>query len=472
MSSETVPPTAKDDGENATNATEPESSAITQPDANKSVSDQRKKRRSDVQINKDDHPEGDGSDDDGDLNDEGEKRSDPFKRASVDVLKKRKIVKASIKWGGGGTASSGGGAFASVKLTASNKTVPSFGNTSSSASKKGGFGSGFGAVSQGFGAVTASSAPMTGFGSTSVVNNNGFKGKSEEKDKSSNTTETKPSVFGGGFGAVSSGFRAVKSGSVSVSSAAASSVFGSTVTNTVKSTNDDNDAKEKDDQDKSGDVSSPKKDSSDEKAKYAATDAGQSYLFPTTTIVDVNNGEENEECLCQIIAKLYKMVPDVKEPEGIDMEKGDVPSVPSSSGRFGGVKQNNDNNGTAIINEEENANKDEKGVSGSKLVRKEAGVGNVRVLKRRSLGDDDKNENKSLGRVVQRQRGSNTLILNIRLIPKQCKVTRPGEKFVQLNAPSKDGTLESFLFRVKTAEDSQNLVKHLESMLEDVENKA
>jgi len=97
-------------------------------------------------------------------------------------------------------------------------------------------------------------------------------------------------------------------------------------------------------------------------------------------------------------------------------------------------------------------------------------VGNVRVLKLRSFGDKEKNENKSLGRVVQRQRGSNSLILNIRLIPKQCKVTRPGEKFVQLNAPSKDGTLESFLFRLKTNEDSDNLVKNLESMLQDMES--
>eukprot|EP00985_Skeletonema_marinoi_P027668 scaffold23038_cov73-Skeletonema_marinoi.AAC.1 len=165
------------------------------------------------------------------------------------------------------------------------------------------------------------------------------------------------------------------------------------------------------------------------------------------------------------------MVPDLKEVEGTDMEKGDVPSVPSSSGRFGDVKQD-DNKVEVTKSESKDADKDEKEGSTSNLVRKEAGVGNVRVLKLRSFGDKEKNENKSLGRVVQRQRGSNSLILNIRLIPKQCKVTRPGEKFVQLNAPSKDGTLESFLFRVKTTEESDSLVKNLESMLEDVESGA
>ena len=41
-----------------------------------------KKRRSNVQLNKDDHPEGNSDDIDGELNDEGTKRSDPFKRAS------------------------------------------------------------------------------------------------------------------------------------------------------------------------------------------------------------------------------------------------------------------------------------------------------------------------------------------------------------------------------------------------------
>jgi hypothetical protein len=158
------------------------------------------------------------------------------------------------------------------------------------------------------------------------------------------------------------------------------------------------------------------------------------------------------------------MVPDVKEADGSDMEKGDVPSVPSSSGRFGDVKPEEEGNNS------QSKDKDEK--DGSELIRKEAGVGNVRVLKLRSFGEKEKNENKSLGRVVQRQRGSNSVILNIRLIPKQCKVTRPGDKFVQLNAPSVDGTLESCLFRVKTNEEADNLATHLESMLEDVESGA
>jgi len=52
-------------------------------DGASSVQPSNKKRRSNIQLNKDDHSEGNSDDDDdGELNDEGTKRSDPFKRAS------------------------------------------------------------------------------------------------------------------------------------------------------------------------------------------------------------------------------------------------------------------------------------------------------------------------------------------------------------------------------------------------------
>ena len=50
--------------------------------ASTSAQPSNKKRRSNIQLNKDDYPEGNSDDDDGELNDEGTKRSDPFKRAS------------------------------------------------------------------------------------------------------------------------------------------------------------------------------------------------------------------------------------------------------------------------------------------------------------------------------------------------------------------------------------------------------
>ena len=324
--------------------------------------------------------------------------------------------------------------------------------------------------------ASSSSSSATGFGSASVGVTNGFGAVKESTDQSTITTAetSKPSVFGGGFGAVSSGFGAAAktSGFGAVSTTASSSGFGSVVNN--KSTtippadnNDDDDGEE--DENKSKD--SPAKNNGSGPSSAAAPD-----LFPSTATVDTNNGEENEICLFEVLAKLYKMVPEVKEDDAVKMDnKGDVPSVPSSSGRFGDVKKedddkNNNNKEETNSSESKDAVQDnEKDGSPPKLVRKEAGVGNVRVLKRKNNSNEEENQpNQCSGRVVQRQKGSNSLILNVRLIPKQCKVLRPGEKFVQLNAPSKDGTLESFLFRVKATEDADKLAKHLENMLEGV----
>ena len=61
------------------------SSSTTNNAATNNASPQQssKKRRSNIQLNKDDHPEGHTCDDndDDELNDEGTKRTDPFKRA-------------------------------------------------------------------------------------------------------------------------------------------------------------------------------------------------------------------------------------------------------------------------------------------------------------------------------------------------------------------------------------------------------
>ena len=86
-----------------------------------------KKRRSDIQLNKDEHPEGHTCDsDDDDLNDEGGKRSDPFSRASEEVIKGRRILKAKKSWtsgGAGGVGGGVGGTFASVNLVAASTST-------------------------------------------------------------------------------------------------------------------------------------------------------------------------------------------------------------------------------------------------------------------------------------------------------------------------------------------------------------
>ena len=75
-SAESKETTASDIGTKDTNT------KIDEGASSSSAQPSNKKRRSNIQLNKDDHPEGNSDDDDGELNDEGTKRSDPFKRAS------------------------------------------------------------------------------------------------------------------------------------------------------------------------------------------------------------------------------------------------------------------------------------------------------------------------------------------------------------------------------------------------------
>mmetsp|Transcript_37874 Transcript_37874/g.64664 ORF Transcript_37874/g.64664 Transcript_37874/m.64664 type:complete len:531 (-) Transcript_37874:1660-3252(-) len=469
-----------------------------------------KKRRPDVQLNKDEHPEGQasGSEGDDDLNDEGGKRSDPFKRASDDVLKKRKIVKASSKWGSGGGAggTSGGGTFASVKLatsetsdkdsssgpattTTTNGAGAVFGSSAkltfgsaasagfggaASNAVSGGFGAGFGGVSKGFGALSGG-----GGGGSSIPSSSGDKANNDSSGgggaDGASSSAPKSTGFGSGFGATSTGFGLFKPSNTTfsfapknngiASSGNGSGLAGTFATSAHKST------------------ASPSK-------------------FPTSSVVDTANGEQDEDCLCQVRAKLFRMVPEDETPATVE-EKGDAPSVPSTSGRLELVKakkveneeeeggsspekdkdksspekgaENNDNNNattTTTKKEEENA--------APKLVQKEAGIGPVRILRRKApivLGGEGVGENSDAkekpmsSRVVQRQEtsGGQTIrvILNVRLVPKTCSVARRSDKFVQLNAPDTDGKVEGFLFKVKSTADADTLEKNLKEMLEE-----
>jgi len=372
------------------------------------------------------------------------------------VIKKRKIVKASNKWGSGGNGSStnGGGAFASVNLAAptenSNKdnTTSIFGSSSSGST----FGSATASTSLGFGSVGGSTTNKSGgFGSGFGSVSSGFGSLKSSSTGKEDSTTTKSTGFGGGFGAVSSGF-----GSLNSSTTAPSSFgFGTSTT-----TNNDDTA------------SSPDKTTTTNGSGLATNGAGSpSSKFPTSSVVDTTNGEEDEECMCQVRAKLFKMVQEAKNDDTTD-EREAVPSVPSTSGRMELGKKDNDNDDGKNSPEKTKEEATEK--KGPNMVQKEAGIGPVRVLKRKSSStkDDDKEQSTSDSRVVQRQEtgkgGQATrVLLNIRLVPKTCSVIRRGDKFVQLNAPNSNGELESSLFKVKTTADADTLENELKDALED-----
>lgn len=96
----------------------------------------------------------------------------------------------------------------------------------------------------------------------------------------------------------------------------------------------------------------------------------------------------------------------------------------------------------------------------------------MRILKRKPTyngsGEED-DGNASPARLVQRQEttgGQATkVIVNVRLIPKQCSVNRLGEKFVQLNAPSGKAEVERYLFKLGTVNDAKTFESKLKEML-------
>lgn len=438
--------THKEDGLNPTGASKPSS----------------KKRQSDIQLSKDgvaNDSDGSGEGDDDNLNDEGGKRSDPFKRATEDVLKNRKIVRASNKWSAGKNGGTEvGGTFSSIKLAHTSPAKMSeanaessikdsnsvLGGTTGSAPANPGalFGSRFGNVSHGFGSLKSSST------STNAELNNGDSSQSVSKSM----------LFGGGFGSVSSGFGSLKTTS-------AASGFGSAIQ--PKSSPSINQ-----------DTATSNNSSPTEKLANPSTTSYQSQ-FPTPSVVDIDNGEQGEDCLCQVRAKLFKMVPedDSADADEESITKVDVPSVPSTSGRMESVKNQKSVQDTSAGTEKAGYSTTGQGEAGNKpkLVQKEAGIGPVRILRSkfpRAIEDDGvKSHGKQYmtARIVQRQEtsggGATKVILNIRLDKASCTIIRRGDKFVQLNAPNRGGGVDSSLFKVKTTAEADTLEKCLNDVL-------
>lgn len=447
-----------------------------------------KKRRSNIQLNKDDH--GDCSDEDGaktvDLNDEEVNRSDPFQRASEDVLQKRNLVRASLspkcsvaadgKNNGDTPATSREELFASVNLAPTSSSVEApvdSGPSSSSSASKPTSAFALGTHAPAFGSVTAG----VGFGTVAAAVNNGVQsgfasgfGKVASGNDAS-MSSSKASSFGGGFGSgfgtVSGGFRSLKSSS--------SSTFGSSFISTSnKATATTNALSPSDllavnngDGDTSKLVKSPTE---------VSSESSPNKKFPISEVVDTANGEQDEECLCQIRARLYKMVPeDECTKSAVEEQDAAVPSVPSTQRNLDlvtKVKGNEGKDGSKTDEAKESKGEAEEGApTKSKLVQKEAGLGPVRILKCKIHNKaNTAEEQQTPARIVQRQEtsggGAFRVILNVRLEPKSCTFNRRGDKFVQLNALNNTGLIESYLFKVKTTTDADTLENILKDILQ------
>jgi hypothetical protein len=121
------------------------------------------------------------------------------------------------------------------------------------------------------------------------------------------------------------------------------------------------------------------------------------------------------------------------------------------------------------------------GTTRPRLVQKEAGIGPVRILRRKphivpggggGNADDGVEQQPTVSgaRIVQRQEtsggGAFRVILNVRLEPISCTFHRRGDKFLQLNSLNNLGVIESFLLKVKTTADADTLESILSDVLE------
>ena len=297
--------------------------------ANKSAEEgtahpKKKRRRQDAQLTKDDDPEASHNSDD-ELNEEGEERSDLSKR--VKVSRNVESIAASANEGGTLASVKLAAAASSEKPPASNdgeETTKSilFGSSAKSAVSFGslsGAAPGFGSLASSGTSFGAGFGAATGFGAVSNASFDNADGVGKPKT----------------FGSSSAGFGSV----AAAASSGGSSGFATFVQEKPK----------------------------DESPKIFEQE------------VDTNNGEENETCICQVRAKLYKMVwvQEKRADEGRSADK--TPSVPSTKGRLGDLNKakadDNDNNGADNVDKECQPK--------GKLVQKEAGgciFGFTRVL--------------------------------------------------------------------------------------------
>lgn len=183
------------------------------------------------------------------------------------------------------------------------------------------------------------------------------------------------------------------------------------------------------------------------------------------TMDTIINGEENEETILSIRAKLFKLS---KVEQTITSSASETPIEPTTCGIQMATKIGADKN-----QKETNQNKKEYTHDGPAIVMdwKEVGIGPLRILK------DDKHV-----RIVQRREntpgGQGTkLILNVRL-REECCVEKQADKFVKLaafesvdiNDPKDNGQtagekkrfdMVQYLFKVKTATEGNDLYEKL-----------
>jgi len=368
-----------------------EKDATTNIDEHPVVSPKAKKRYANRQITKDDEDK-DDAEDCQDVDESG-----PFKSASAEVLKQRRFVKAKRPNGPSPTDMPTIPEGKDPPVSNSPKANP-FGKIAFSA------GSGFGKFSNTNPLKSAASSSST-FGSGTAFGSAaaGFpfikKTEKNETDDDS-ATRASPSNLGVfGRGATICGF-----------GGASGFGFGSTVPSTsFGSVSKDNET----------------------------DDPTTESVFPSTEAGDPANGEENEKCILQHRAKLYRLVEKKENPSQTDGEESE---------------------------KKEDEKDSQKKEATAEKEWKEVGTGPVRVLQHLS--------EKGQYRIVQRREtspgGAGTkLILNVKVTPTETHVERHGEKHIRLTTiVAEEKATGTFLFKVKTVVEAEELIEAIRKTIE------
>mmetsp|Transcript_14051 Transcript_14051/g.20125 ORF Transcript_14051/g.20125 Transcript_14051/m.20125 type:complete len:441 (+) Transcript_14051:92-1414(+) len=184
----------------------------------------------------------------------------------------------------------------------------------------------------------------------------------------------------------------------------------------------------------------------------------QIFSLPPET--EEANGEENEKCILQLRAKLYSLV-DHSSAQSLQQQEND--------------KNQDDNNANNDKNSEPPLSKIEQHQSIANRSWKEVGIGPVRILQQRrplqDLEEKRQSETTTNTRIVQRRESTpggmgTKLILNIP-IRRETVVHRQGDKHILVStfAYEKASASESYLFKVKTIDDANNLFHRLEEAI-------
>lgn len=195
---------------------------------------------------------------------------------------------------------------------------------------------------------------------------------------------------------------------------------------------------------------------------------------------DIANGEEKEECVLQCRAKLFRLckkavataVPqEAAESTGLTASHVGPPTLPSAAKKGSddskGEKEKDKDEETATktktAKDEKQAKLDDSSASGTEW--REVGIGPLRVLRTES-----KTKQITTRCVMRREMhpgGSGTkVILNIKLI-KLANVKQSGEKFVRLTIVGEEGKPVNYLFKLKTVDEVEKLIKHIEKGIAD-----